>query len=148
MVFIFWNSRSLRMYTTVPALACVSVQSLVWILDNDCAKKAPKSGSARVNGHWHGKGRGVEGMEEGVDGCICKQAAAVVGYTTLRLRKRRRRGRGGNAHGKQGTYTLGWGGMAGRLRRSIVSNTYLVDRRGNHYYQCPHFRGVEIDILG
>ncbi len=98
------------MYTTVPALACVSVQSLVWILDNDCAKKALKSGSARVNGHWHGNGRGVEGMEEGVDGCICKQAAAVVGYTTLRLRKRRRRGRGGNAHGKLGTYTLGWGG--------------------------------------
>ncbi len=110
------------MYTTVPALACVFVQSLVWILDNDCAKKAPKSGSARVNGHWHGKGRGVEGMEEGVDGCICKQAAAVIGYTTLRLRKRRREDEGETHTGNRERTRLDGGGW----REGCGDPLYLI----------------------
>ncbi len=145
MVFIFWNSRSLRMYTTVPALACVSVQSLVWILDNDCAKKALKSGSARVNGHRHGKGRGWKRVWMVIYANKPRQSLDIplYGYESAEGEDE------GETHtGNRERTRLDGGGC----REGCGDPLYLIPTswivRGNHYYQCPHFRGVEIDILG
>lgn len=102
------------MYTTVPALACVSVQSLVWILDNDCAKKALKSGSARVNGHRHGKGRGGEWR-----GWLYMQTSRgsrrIYHFTATKAQKERTRGKRTRETGNVHAWMGGDGGKVAKI---------------------------------